>query len=307
MNLLKKFSYVLLSVCSFLFVITDAIKTQELEIDFFVPDLLVSTGVENGYIPIYIANYKTEVFGFQFMLKSSRPDLVKFNFQDGGFDTTGTLISGFEVVETNDRSTDQSVLWIMAIADMFYIPGNRDGFYPQQGGVAVKIPYTTTHASYTTLNLSSIISLGPSRDFSDPYGNTIAFISDGVIDTTYLRCESWFEDVCMSWIEIEDIQNGFDSIYTDTIVMPSMDTNKIKIHDGSITLRIMNCDLDGSGFWDITDLVCLVDFMFTTLDIEICPILRCDTDSDGTIDIADLVYIVEYMFNDGPAPPKYLK
>lgn len=62
-------------------------------------------------------------------------------------------------------------------------------------------------------------------------------------------------------------------------------------------------DVNGDGEGpDVSDLVCLVDFMF--IGGPPLPVLTAaDVDSSGgTINIADLVYLVDYMFNEGPAP-----
>ena len=59
-------------------------------------------------------------------------------------------------------------------------------------------------------------------------------------------------------------------------------------HDGSLTI-------------EISDLVYLVDFMFTTGYGPPC-MDEADVNADGAVDIADLVYIVDYMFNQGPPP-----
>ncbi|MDH4032405.1 MAG: hypothetical protein OEV80_01250, partial [candidate division Zixibacteria bacterium] len=57
---------------------------------------------------------------------------------------------------------------------------------------------------------------------------------------------------------------------------------------------------DGAGP-DISDLVYLVDYMFTAGPPP--PMMEAaDVDGSGGIDIADLVYVVDYMFNGGPAP-----
>jgi len=61
-------------------------------------------------------------------------------------------------------------------------------------------------------------------------------------------------------------------------------------------------DMDGSGDGpDISDLVYLVDYMFTGGPPP--PIVAAaDVDGSGAIDISDLVYIVDYMFTGGPPP-----
>jgi predicted outer membrane repeat protein len=58
---------------------------------------------------------------------------------------------------------------------------------------------------------------------------------------------------------------------------------------------------DGNPTVDISDLVYLVDFMFTSGDALPC-IDESDVNADGATDIADLVYVVDFMFNSGPAP-----
>jgi hypothetical protein len=60
-------------------------------------------------------------------------------------------------------------------------------------------------------------------------------------------------------------------------------------------------DINHDGVIDISDLVYLVDWMFTGGPPPPCP-EEADMNGDGAIDIADLVYLVDYMFNGGPAP-----
>jgi len=73
-----------------------------------------------------------------------------------------------------------------------------------------------------------------------------------------------------------------------------------------------NVDMDPGDVIDISDLVFLVDYMFTggppptcaeeaNIDGSCCASGSSESLSD--IDISDLVYLVDYMFNGGPAPP----
>lgn len=61
-------------------------------------------------------------------------------------------------------------------------------------------------------------------------------------------------------------------------------------------------DIDHAGDgMNISDLVWLVDFMFTGGPPP--PVLEAaDVNGSGAIDIADLVYVVDFMFNGGPPP-----
>ncbi len=72
-----------------------------------------------------------------------------------------------------------------------------------------------------------------------------------------------------------------------------------------------NVDYDGDDEIDISDLVFLVDYMFTGGSPPVCweeanidgsgPATPPDEGSDD-LDISDLVYLVDYMFTSGPAP-----
>ena len=64
-----------------------------------------------------------------------------------------------------------------------------------------------------------------------------------------------------------------------------------------------NIDNDPGGATDISDLVYLVDFMFTSGPGPPC-FDEADINGDGapTLDISDLVHLVDYMFTSGPPP-----
>jgi hypothetical protein len=71
-----------------------------------------------------------------------------------------------------------------------------------------------------------------------------------------------------------------------------------------------NIDYDVGDNIDISDLVYLVDYMFTGGPAPVCweeANVDCSDDGNGVddaadIDISDLVYMVDYMFNQGPTP-----
>ncbi len=62
-----------------------------------------------------------------------------------------------------------------------------------------------------------------------------------------------------------------------------------------------NVDYDPSVAIDISDLVYLVDYMFTGGPVPPC-IEEADMNGDAVIDISDLVWLVDYMFTGGPPP-----
>ena len=73
---------ILFSLLSFIFFTHTSFASQplsqknQLEVVLLVPDTLVSTGEQTGLLNIYLDNFNYEIFGFQFVLRSSRPDLI---------------------------------------------------------------------------------------------------------------------------------------------------------------------------------------------------------------------------------------
>lgn len=65
-----------------------------------------------------------------------------------------------------------------------------------------------------------------------------------------------------------------------------------------------NVDYDLEDAIDISDVIYLVDFMFTGGEEPVC-FEEADIDADFVVEIniADLVYLVNYIFQGGPAPP----
>lgn len=64
-----------------------------------------------------------------------------------------------------------------------------------------------------------------------------------------------------------------------------------------------NVDYDAGDAIDISDLVYLVDYMFTGGPPPLCFEEADMAASCGTLDISDLVYLIDYMFVGGPTPP----
>lgn len=272
-----------------------------LEIILDIPDTLVEMG-SSGYLNIYLSNFYYEVFGFQFVIESDNPDLIRFDFSNNGYDTTSTMTSGWEYVLAIDTLGDQSKLWFRCIADISLIPGDVDGISPQQGGVAVKIPYNTYYDYSPSPSQTVNLKFSTPVDFSDPFGYSIGVEVDTTYDSTYFNCLNRIDGDCVDWEEVTDTLLGYDTIFLIPVPYGYMDTNQVKLFDGSLTLEKVNCDLTATGELDISDLLCLVDYMFTEMDYELCPNLYCDTDNSGQLDISDLLYIVDFMFNEGPPP-----
>lgn len=228
----------------------------------------------------------------------------------GNHDTTGTLCSGWELVDSRSISGQGIDLNIMGIADCpggDITPGIPAG---QQGGILIKIladvfdiPDSTTDRTVTLMIQTQF------KDhfgFSRPDGSSIGWIQQEVEDTICYQCTQWgappYEDSCLNWIEVSFGVCDSTEIVLDTITV--LDTIKVKIFNGSQTVLVPEyvCgNIDGSDppEIDVGDLLYLVEYMFNSgppPEEE----LTADMNCDGEVDISDLLMMVEWMFNFGP-------
>lgn len=74
------------------------------------------------------------------------------------------------------------------------------------------------------------------------------------------------------------------------------------VHPVHIQCCVVRGNIDNIGGIDISDLVFLVDYMFTGGPPPPC-LEAGSVDGIGGIDISDLVYLVDFMFTGGPEPP----
>lgn len=269
-----------------------------------VPDTTMQAGQTEALLNIYMDNYFDTIAGFQFVLVSERPDLLLFNFDNGGFDTTGTLVSGFEYVEAIDRASDQSEIWFRCIANLPFDTIHNWGFPPQQGGVVVKIPVNTSSNPNPDSGLTSVLSITTPVDFSDPWGNSIGVVTETLYDTLYFLCNLWQNDTCLEWIEVDPDSSSYDSIYVDTVLYGYLDTTVVILNDGSVTIELpdLQCDYNSDGNINVVDVTFLVQCLFGMPPPEICESVTCDADGSGSMNVADLTHLVNYLFRGGPPP-----
>jgi hypothetical protein len=271
---------------------------------FTVPDVTAFPGEQHRFLDIYLDTPFDSIAGFQFVLRTSRPDLVTFDFANGGFDTAGTLVSGFEYAASRDSLGDQTLLWFRCMANLPFDTKITPAFPPQQGGIAVRIPVNITPAPDSLIDLTSALEVVPPFDFSNPWGVSIGVITDTVFDSTFFTCLDWLEDSCLTWDSTKTEPPEWDSVFIDSLGYGYLDTTVVAKHDGSVTVLagMIMCDINLSGSIDISDLVCLIEYLFGSFNSETCPFLQCDTDNSGVLDISDLAYLVNYLFDNGPPP-----
>jgi len=234
---------------------------DSIELEVIVEDVTAFPGEQNVTIPIYMINYADTVIAFQVWLVFDRPDIAEFQM---AFDSSGTLISGWESVAINSLGGFNYDVLITATAND--IPPYTNGIAPQDG----------------ELPLIKII--------ADVYD-----IPDTMTDRTagiYVMAQQP-DHFCFT-------DQDFNCI---GIIEGELDTTKVAITNGSLTVLLPICgDIDGSdGNPNVADLIYFVGYLF--FEEPPPPVMdMANVDGDNGINVADLIYLVEFMFFDGPAP-----
>ncbi|HOP06293.1 MAG TPA: T9SS type A sorting domain-containing protein [candidate division Zixibacteria bacterium] len=153
--------------------------------------------------------------------------------------------------------------------------------------------FTQLSADSTIISFSMYPEQGD--DFLAPGTHTIANLLFEVerlcLDTAYIHF-----DTALS----EDLT--WHLMFADTLgnnVVPGFEAES----NSTGVIGYIPGDINGDGVGpDISDLVCLVSYMFQG-DMPPCVMAAADCNGNGSgPDIADLVYLVNYMFQGGPAP-----
>ncbi len=306
-----------------------------------VDDTSVYPG-DNVALLIYLSNYSDTVAGFDLWLQLDRPDIALFQTDTasiidttywkcleysgpvcvdsqmtfpwdswdfihvdtniafvGCHDTSGTLLSGWEYVQSRNLSGFGYDLNIVGLANMV-APPLTPGIAPQEDGVLIKVLLDVFDIpdSMTDRTVNIFVS---STCFATPDGQCIGYVVDTVVDTTCFVCAAWYDTVCLHW-EISAFP-PCDSIYVSTDTMYVLDTTRVILNPGSITVlpRAVCGDLDGDGEVNVADLTYFVEWLFYGGPPP-ARVDRADIDGSGSPNVADLTYLVDYLFFGGPPP-----
>lgn len=154
----------------------------------------------------------------------------------------------------------------------------------------------------TNQSLTSMIEIFPRYDFATPEGNSIGVVTDTVWDTTFWKCMVWNGENCVSWAEVDPDTSAYDSITVTDSLVGYVDTTKVLLLDGSVTVRQRRiCDFDEDEKVDISDLTHFIVCLFVAPE-NCATTSGCDYDNSGTDDIADLTMLISYLFLGGPGP-----
>jgi len=254
------------------------------------------------------------------------PDLEPWDFFEvdtieaftGNFDTVGTLISGWEMVDARSVSTGELGLDIKlsAIADRQTVPGYKPPINPQQGGVLFRLladifPISPLQED-RTVGIVVDVSWKPYFVFSTPAGEAIGWVQVEVPDTNYYKCENWEPPdppnppVCYDWkkVPLTECPGGVcDSVFIDTVEIAVLDSTQVKLYNGSITVLNYICgDCNGNGEITIGDISLLIDHLFIS-GAPIEPKERCNTNCSTeqpvVLTISDISVLIDRLFITG--------
>ena len=213
-------------------------------------------------------------------------------------DTVGTLISGWEMVDSRSLTGLGYDIKVTGLADLPK-PPVIPSLAPQSGGTLVRLVADVIGLPNDTAYILVQTSMLQNFQFVRPNGSVIGVDWQAYEDTACWVCDSWSGDSCLVWRKVPvPPPGGCDSTEIVIDSIPVLDTVAVVIEDGSVVISApILGDIDGNGTSaDIADLVYLVTWMFGGGPGAVCvDAADCDHNGAGP-DIADLVCWVEYMF-----------
>lgn len=235
-------------------------------------------------------------------------------FVAGLHDTTGTLVSGWEYVDSRSLSSNGTDILVVAVADLPGLPFTAAS-PTQQGGILVNI---RAHVfDDTELFTDSIINLYFNTYFLENFniflgdGEWTPFIGIPVADTNCFVCTQWDIDNsvnppdtlgCLNWQQTALGPCDSVEITEDTLYV--LDSNRVCVSDGSIKIvpPPVCGDLNGDGTGpNVIDLNFFINCIFRGMCPEVLPI-QGDVNCDTGVNILDMNIIINYIFRLGPKP-----
>jgi|GEM_PF-1397165 len=277
---------------------------QPVELEVKVEDLGIEPGIGDFTIGVFMKNYVDTVTRFEFLIQLNQPSIIGFDSQ---IDTTGTLISGWELVLSQNFEGWETNILINAQADVGTTPGFTPGIGPQSGETPLFNLVAHTYEYPDTLPDQTVglwMQAYPAWfAFYNQEKQMIGLYVDTVCDSVYFQCLYWVEDsLCLEWEKVQF--PPYDSAAYECDNVPYIDTNIVKVDNGSVTVMLSLCgDVNGNGEIDISDITALISYLYLHGDPP--PVMRTanlNGSLDGEIDISDITYIIAALYIDHREP-----
>jgi hypothetical protein len=261
------------------------------------------TYVETGAVTTYWANAGPDqsepVRVPELMARMNPESYDHFAVQTGEItkvkiDTTGTLISGWQIIETRSLGGLGYDAKITCLANGIPEPYNPSFGYPNYGDMPYSQEDRTASIMISHDNFDNF-------GFSDPQGQLIGLKYDTLVDTTCYDCIAWDGDICLIWEPVSGTTG--DSCVYDTSLVAVLDTTVVRINNGALTVaREFICgDANDDVAVNLLDATFLVNYLYRDgLPPE--PIEAGDVDNSGGLNLFDATYLIDYLYKEGPAP-----
>lgn len=224
----------------------------------------------------------------------------------GNIDTTGTLLSGWEFVETRNPDNQGYDIKVTALANVQGDGHNTPGIPPYTGGgnpedrVLFRLLADLYEVPASQQDRSAIVEVitgnKSSFVFSRPDGTAIGYYNVEYPDTNYYRCLDWVGNTCFDWQRVSLPPYDSMEVVLDTAAV--LDTIAVVAEDGSVTVLggvCGNVNNDPNGQVNLTDLTVLVNHLFVTF-VPLPDPFVADVNCDTNINLTDLTRLVNFLF-----------
>ncbi len=233
------------------------------------------------------------------------------NVYTGNFDTSGTLMSGWEYVQSRSLGGEGHDIKITAQANQIAYPYTHGVGYPpnpQDNRPLIKLlaDVYSVPPSDTDRTVRIMIQADNLDNFSfaDQRGNLIGVIIDTIPDTSWYNCLSWGEPpndtVCLSWEKVPG--PPADSMAVKMMTIGYLDTTKVSWEDGSLTVLTGICgDVSNNGRINALDITYLINYLYKHGPPPPIPYLA-DCNGRAGINALDVTYLINYLYKGGADP-----
>jgi len=235
----------------------------------------------------------------------------------GNFDTVGTRLSGWELVSSVSLTGSGTDINVVALADNTPVGGPfRPGLVPPFNSA---IPLLKLNADVfaipdtmqdRTVNLLVQYQVLNHISFSRPNGTSIGIGYTPFLDSNLFVCTSWAGETCLIWDRTS--LPPYDSLEVVPDSIPFLDTNKVIIQHGSLTIEEAppwvcgNVNGSPNGAVNVVDVTYLVNYLFKggppPIPVLIVGNVNCTPGPGFNVNVVDLTYLVNYLFRGGPIP-----
>jgi len=330
------------------------VRAQMPELSVTLSDTNVTAGDQHAWISVYFQNYQDTLAGFAMRVILDRPDIMEFRtdevdtivdtiwwqciqwngsicldsialnppdydttFVNLGIDTTGSLISNWEMVTVRSLSPSLHDIKVTGLAESNSSPPYNIGLKPQtQPGLLFRMRvrmYDPLPNDDSTVILYIIDNLSETN-FSDPHGNLIGTITNyNTCDSCY--CETWdySGDSCLTGC-LNEPPELYDSLVIDTFFRywickewgqgSSGDSclNWGNYSDPDSAANADSISIDHVPWTVWNDMTTFLDTDGGHLNLVVVSCMCGDANNDGMVNVGDPVFLINYIFKDGADP-----